>query len=122
MYIDGNGMQIPCAAVHRAGGWTFAGEGVEDVNGAFVLRADDGTLLREFNTSDWLRVVRGTGSLMLTDAPEPVAPPEPAEPEPGELEILQAENKTLKAQVQALSEQQGFYEDCIAEMASVVYA
>ena len=48
--------------------------------------------------------------------------PEPTEPEPGELEILQAENKTLKAQVQALSEQQGFYEDCIAEMASVVYA
>ena len=42
--------------------------------------------------------------------------------EPGELEILQAENKTLKAQVNALSEQQAFYEDCIAEMASVVYA
>lgn len=75
MYIDGNGMQIPCAAVHRDGGWTFAGAGVEDVNGAFVLRTDDGILLREFNTSDWLRVVRGTGSLMLTDAPEP--PPVP---------------------------------------------
>lgn len=55
-------------------------------------------------------------------APEPVAPPEPAEPEPGELEILQAENKRLTAQVNALSEQQAFYEDCIAEMASVVYA
>lgn len=76
MYIDGNGMQIPCAAVHRAGGWTFAGEGVEDVNGAFVLRTDDGILLREFNTSDWLRVVRGTGSLMLTDAPEPTTAPD----------------------------------------------
>lgn len=48
--------------------------------------------------------------------------PEPAEPEPGELEILQAENRMLKAQVDALSEQQAFYEDCIAEMASVVYA
>ena len=105
MYIDGNGVQIPCAAVHRAGGWTFAGAGVEDVNGAFVLRTDDGILLREFNTSDWLRVVRGTGSLMLTDAPEP-----------------EAENKRLTAQVNALSEQQAFYEDCIAEMASVVYA
>lgn len=76
MYIDGNGMQIPCAAVHRDGGWAFAGEGVEDVNGAFVLRADDGTLLREFNTSDWLRVVRGTGLLMLTDAPEPTPVPD----------------------------------------------
>ena len=60
----------------------------------------------------------GSGS----DAPEPVAPPELAEPEPGELEILQAENKRLTAQVNALSEQQAFYEDCIAEMASVVYA
>ena len=76
MYIDGNGMQIPCAAVHRDGGWAFAGAGVEDVNGAFVLRADDGTMLREFNTSDWLRVVRGTGSLILTDAPEPTTVPD----------------------------------------------
>lgn len=122
MYIDRNGMQIPCTAVHRAGSWTLTGAGVEDVNGAFVLRADDGTLLREFNTSDWLRVVRGTGSLMLTDAPEPAAPADPVTPEPGEIEVLQAENKTLKAQVNALSEQQAFYEDCIAEMASVVYA
>ena len=32
------------------------------------------------------------------------------------------ENKTLKAQVSAQSEQMDFYEECIAEMASVVYA
>lgn len=35
---------------------------------------------------------------------------------------LEAENKTLKAQVSAQSEQMDFYEDCIAEMATVVYA
>lgn len=35
---------------------------------------------------------------------------------------LAAENKLLKQQVSALTEQQSFYEDCIAEMASVVYA
>lgn len=35
---------------------------------------------------------------------------------------LVAENATLKAQVEALTDQQAFYEDCIAEMASVVYA
>lgn len=35
---------------------------------------------------------------------------------------LVAENATLKAQVEALTEQQSFYEDCIAEMAEVVYA
>ena len=37
-------------------------------------------------------------------------------------EKLAAENKLLKQQVSALTEQQSFYEDCIAEMASVVYA
>ena len=37
-------------------------------------------------------------------------------------EELAAENKLLKQQVSALTEQQSFYEDCIAEMAAVVYA
>ncbi len=37
-------------------------------------------------------------------------------------EALAAENKLLKQQVSALTEQQSFYEDCIAEMATVVYA
>ena len=46
--------------------------------------------------------------------PEPVIPPTNAE--------LAAENKLLKQQVSALTDQQGFYEDCIAEMAEVVYA
>ena len=35
---------------------------------------------------------------------------------------LLAENKLLRQQVSALTEQQSFYEDCIAEMAEVVYA
>ena len=35
---------------------------------------------------------------------------------------LEAENKTLEAQVSAQSEQMDFYEECIAEMATVVYA
>lgn len=46
--------------------------------------------------------------------PEPVIPPTNDE--------LAVENKLLKQQVSALTEQQSFYEDCIAEMASVVYA
>lgn len=46
--------------------------------------------------------------------PEPVIPPTNDE--------LAAENKLLKQQVSALTEQQSFYEDCIAEMAEVVYA
>lgn len=46
--------------------------------------------------------------------PEPVIPPTNDE--------LAAENKLLKQQVSALTDQQSFYEDCIAEMATVVYA
>lgn len=46
--------------------------------------------------------------------PEPVIPPTNVE--------LAAENKLLKQQVSALTDQQSFYEDCIAEMAEVVYA
>lgn len=38
--------------------------------------------------------------------------------------LVQAEqeNKLLKQQVAALTDQQSFYEDCIAEMAQIVYA
>lgn len=39
-----------------------------------------------------------------------------------ENEELAAQNATLKQQVDALTDQQSFYEDCIAEMAEVVYA
>lgn len=35
---------------------------------------------------------------------------------------LEAENATLRQQVSALADQQSFYEDCIAEMAEIVYA
>ena len=39
-----------------------------------------------------------------------------------ENEELAAQNAILKQQVAALTDQQSFYEDCIAEMAEVVYA
>ena len=51
--------------------------------------------------------------------------PEPAEPEPTTEErvsTLESENSMLKAKVSAQSDQMDFYEDCIAEMAAVVYA
>ena len=35
---------------------------------------------------------------------------------------LETENKLLTAQIEAQSDQLDFYEDCIAEMASIVYA
>lgn len=37
------------------------------------------------------------------------------------VESLQAENKLLKAQLQAQSDRADFIEDCIAEMATQVY-
>ena len=43
-------------------------------------------------------------------------------PEPPTIEGLASENKLLKQQVSALTDQQSFYDDCIAEMATVVYA
>lgn len=46
--------------------------------------------------------------------PKPVIPKTNAE--------LESENAKLKQQISALAEQQSFYEDCIAEMAQVVYA
>lgn len=51
--------------------------------------------------------------------------PEPVEPPPTTDErvaALEAENKLLKEQVSAQADQAEFYEDCIAEMATVVYA
>lgn len=41
--------------------------------------------------------------------------------EPSPIEELQAENKLLKAQLQAQTERSDFIEDCIAEMATMVY-
>lgn len=46
--------------------------------------------------------------------PKPAIPKSNAE--------LEAENATLRQQVSALADQQSFYEDCIAEMAEIVYA
>ena len=46
--------------------------------------------------------------------------PEPTVEE--RLEVSEQENKLLKAQVEALSANQDFYEECIVEMAALVYA
>ena len=43
-------------------------------------------------------------------------------PSPKSNAELEAENATLRQQVSALADQQSFYEDCIAEMAEIVYA
>lgn len=65
-----------------------------------------------------------TGNQTALDAykaslPEPT-PPRPTTEE--RVAALEAENKLLKEQVSAQADQAEFYEDCIAEMAMVVYA
>lgn len=50
-------------------------------------------------------------------------PPEPEPPSTDErLEKLESENKLLREQVSAQADQAEFYEECIAEMAAIVYA
>lgn len=50
-------------------------------------------------------------------------PPEPEPPTTDErLEKLESENKLLREQVSAQADQAEFYEECIAEMAAIVYA
>lgn len=48
-------------------------------------------------------------------------PEVPVEPTPDPIEVLQEENKLLKSQVQALSDQNDFQEELIVELANVVY-
>lgn len=75
----------------------------------------DGAVLR-YKLVDG-KVVERTAEEIEADKaklPKPVIPKTNAE--------LESENAKLKQQVSALAEQQSFYEDCIAEMASVVYA
>ena len=54
--------------------------------------------------------------------PEPEPEPEPEPTTEERVAALEAENKLLKEQVSAQADQAEFYEDCIAEMATVVYA
>ena len=73
---------------------------------------------------DGSTVTSMTGNQEALDAykarlPEPVEPPPTTEER---VAALEAENKLLKEQVSAQADQAEFYEDCIAEMAMVVYA
>lgn len=54
--------------------------------------------------------------------PEPIPEPEPEPTIEDRLTALEQENNLLRAQIQAASDQNEFLEDCIAEMAGVVYA
>lgn len=101
-------------------GWTKIDEGFGD---KYALAQShylakplyDGAVLR-YKLVDG-KVVERTAEEIEADKaklPKPVIPKTNAE--------LESENAKLKQQVAALTDQQSFYEDCIAEMAEIVYA
>lgn len=102
-------------------GWTLIEEGepCDRLNLAQSHYADkplyDGAVLR-YKLVDGKLTERTAEEIEADKAklPKPVTPKTNAE--------LESENAKLKQQVAALADQQSFYEDCIAEMASVVYA
>lgn len=101
-------------------GWTKIDEGYGD---RFSLAQShyldkplyDGAVLR-YKLVDGKVVERTAEEIEAGKAklPKPVIPKTNAE--------LESENAKLKQQISALADQQSFYEDCIAEMAQVVYA
>lgn len=102
--------QTSSGVVHVPSGWAILPDGMETPNFPFGDITVDGR----------------TPPVVTSWTPLPIPEPEP-EPEPDlttedRVAALESENKTLKAQVSAQSEQMDFYEECIAEMASVVYA
>ena len=68
--------------------------------------------------SDW----QETATADEIAAWEQAHPAPEIKPAPKSNAELEAENATLRQQVSALADQQSFYEDCIAEMAEIVYA
>lgn len=56
------------------------------------------------------------------DIPEPEPEPDPEPSTEDRVEALEAENTLLKAQVQAQSDTTDFLEECIVEMAEIVYS
>lgn len=83
MYIEVNGTQYPCqcrpgaAMVYRGLPEDFPAP----VVGPVALCRDDGFVLREDDPADYLRQTFDSGTLTLTNAPEPVlVEPQPVVP------------------------------------------
>ena len=102
-------------------GWTFIDEGNGDRYNLCQSHYFDGGLYTEDGIPRY-KLVDGKAQERTEEEieadraaiPEPVIPPTNAE--------LEAENKMLRAQLQAATDRQDFIEDCIAEMAMQVCA
>ena len=101
--------------------WTLIDEGTGDRYNLCQSHYFDGGLY----TMDGIPRYRWDGTQAALRTEEELEADRAAQPEPvihPTNEELAAENKLLRQQVSALTDQQSFYEDCIAEMATVVYA
>lgn len=92
-------------------GWAVIPDGMETENFPFGNVA-----VEEINGV--MTVTSWTPGVM----PEPEPEPEPVKSIYDRVNELESENKLLTAKTEAQSDQLDFYEDCIAEMASIVYA
>lgn len=101
--------------------------------GMIPLTEDQAAMVLAYNGFVVIReIVEGEGGVTASVTPNTesweawkASLPEPTDPAPtveDRMAALEAENKLLTAQVAAQSDQLDFYEDCIAEMASIVYA
>ena len=102
--------QTISGAISVPDGWAILTDGMETPNFPFGdITVDDHTP----------PVVTSWTPLPI---PEPEPEPEPAPTTEDRVAALEAENKTLKAQVSALTDQNDFQEELIVELAGVVYA
>ena len=127
VYTDEKGRVTRCEGGYTIGnikdlaGWTLIDEGNGDRYNLCQSHYFEGGLYTEDGTPRY-KLVEGKAQERTEEEiqadryaiPEPVIPPTNAE--------LEAENKLLRAQLQAATDRQDFIEDCIAEMAMVVYA
>ena len=116
-----NPLHVNRGMVYNPSGYIYESVGYHPIVDTPMPEPEDGTEV--YYASHWEeqdgQIVRVWAE---TDPPEPEPEPDPAPTTDERVVALEAENKTLKAQVSAQSEQMDFYEECIAEMASVVYA
>ena len=97
-------------------------------DGEQLVDASPPVMRQHASSTGFIAPIWGGSDWQETAAAEEIAAWEQAHPAP---EIkpapksnaeLEAENATLRQQVSALADQQSFYEECIAEMAEIVYA
>ena len=130
MYIKYNGDNYPCFCRPTAADIKISrlpADFPTPVSGEIVLYADDGFEMRTVVVEDYLRQTFDNGVLVLTNIPEPELVEPDTTPSLSERvttleETTSADSTLLKAQVEALTEQNAMLEECIIEMAMTVYA